>query len=62
MCTHYLRKWFPGRVNKILIVDLVYTKIIKDAHQGNGHERDHLNDSDTFIVDVFNQYSITFII
>ena len=30
-----------------MIVDL-------DAHQGNGHERDHLNDPDCYIVDAYN--------
>ena len=30
-----------------MIVDL-------DAHQGNGHERDHINDPDTFIMDCYN--------
>lgn len=44
--THYLRKHFPG-VKNILIIDL-------DAHQGNGHERDHLGDPNTFIIDCYN--------
>lgn len=30
-----------------MIVDL-------DAHQGNGHEHDHLDDEDTYIVDSYN--------
>lgn len=30
-----------------MIIDL-------DAHQGNGHERDHINRSDVFIVDAYN--------
>lgn len=34
-------------VEKVLIIDL-------DAHQGNGHERDHINDDNTFIYDVYN--------
>jgi len=42
-----MRKWHG--VNRILIIDL-------DAHQGNGHERDMLNDSDVHIVDCFNPY------
>ncbi len=25
-----------------------------DAHQGNGHERDHLDDRDVYIVDAYN--------
>jgi len=32
---------------KAMIVDL-------DAHQGNGHERDFINDSSVFILDMFN--------
>ena len=32
---------------KIMIVDL-------DAHQGNGHERDHMDDENTYIVDAYN--------
>eukprot|EP00356_Strombidium_inclinatum_P009613 CAMPEP_0170507202 /NCGR_PEP_ID=MMETSP0208-20121228/58021_1 /TAXON_ID=197538 /ORGANISM="Strombidium inclinatum, Strain S3" /LENGTH=182 /DNA_ID=CAMNT_0010789239 /DNA_START=605 /DNA_END=1150 /DNA_ORIENTATION=- len=43
--THYLRRNFG--VKKIMIVDL-------DAHQGNGHERDHLGDEETYIVDAYN--------
>ena len=30
-----------------MIIDL-------DAHQGNGHERDHLNNEDVYIVDAYN--------
>ena len=45
MCTHYLRKVYG--ISKILILDL-------DAHQGNGHERDHLHDKNTYIVDAYN--------
>lgn len=30
-----------------MIIDL-------DAHQGNGHERDHINRRDVFIVDAYN--------
>ena len=36
LVTHYLRTRLSKR--RIMIVDL-------DAHQGNGHERDHLNDA-----------------
>lgn len=43
--SHYLRKHL--KMNKILIIDL-------DAHQGNGHERDHLHDKNTLIVDAYN--------
>ena len=45
MMTHYLRTRLGKR--RIMIVDL-------DAHQGNGHERDHLEDPETFIVDFYN--------
>ena len=34
-------------VKKAMVVDL-------DVHQGNGHEMDHLNNPDVFIVDVYN--------
>jgi histone deacetylase 11 len=43
--THYVRKYFG--IKRIMIVDL-------DAHQGNGHERDHEGDDNTFILDVYN--------
>ncbi|CAI2371465.1 unnamed protein product [Moneuplotes crassus] len=39
-----LRK-FCG-IKKVMIIDL-------DAHQGNGHERDFLNDADIYIIDCF---------
>ena len=35
------------KLKKVMIIDL-------DAHQGNGHERDFLNDPDTYIVDFYN--------
>jgi histone deacetylase 11 len=43
--THFLRKNYG--VKRILILDL-------DAHQGNGHERDHMGDEDTQIIDAYN--------
>jgi histone deacetylase 11 len=43
--THYLRKHYG--IKKICIIDL-------DAHQGNGHEMDHINDEDTKIIDAYN--------
>jgi len=42
-----MRKWHD--VQRVLIIDL-------DAHQGNGHERDFLNDSDVHIVDAYNPF------
>jgi histone deacetylase 11 len=42
-----IREAFPDRVKKVMIIDL-------DAHQGNGHERDFIGDSNTFIVDMYN--------
>jgi histone deacetylase 11 len=42
-----LRKWHP-EYQKVMIIDL-------DAHQGNGHERDLVNDENVFIVDCFNK-------
>ncbi|ESP04563.1 hypothetical protein LOTGIDRAFT_237312 [Lottia gigantea] len=35
-------------VSKVMIVDL-------DAHQGNGHERDFMNDNRVYIMDVYNR-------
>lgn len=42
---HYLKKY--SSIQKICIIDL-------DAHQGNGHEIDHINDPSVFIVDAYN--------
>ncbi len=36
-------------IRKVMIIDL-------DAHQGNGHERDFLNDDDVHIVDAYNPH------
>ncbi|XP_067907896.1 histone deacetylase 11 isoform X2 [Heterodontus francisci] len=36
-------------VSKAMIIDL-------DAHQGNGHERDFMDDKRVYIMDVFNRY------
>ncbi|XP_072438324.1 histone deacetylase 11 isoform X1 [Chiloscyllium punctatum] len=36
-------------VSKAMIIDL-------DAHQGNGHERDFMDDNRVYIMDVFNRY------
>jgi histone deacetylase 11 len=47
MIVYYLRKWFPKITNKFMIIDL-------DAHQGNGYERDLMNDENIYIIDVFN--------
>lgn len=41
----YVRKFY--KLERVMIVDL-------DAHQGNGHERDFLNDASTYIIDFFN--------
>jgi histone deacetylase 11 len=45
LAVHYLRTRLSKK--KIMIIDL-------DAHQGNGYERDLLEDDDTFIVDYYN--------
>lgn len=42
---HHVRKQYP--IRKVMIIDL-------DVHQGNGHERDFILDTDTFIVDCYN--------
>ena len=44
---HYIRKWYGLR--RIMILDL-------DAHQGNGHERDALDDPNIFIIDAYNHF------
>eukprot|EP01139_Manchomonas_bermudensis_P007204 Amastigsp_a179877_34.p1 type:complete len:237 gc:universal Amastigsp_a179877_34:284-994(+) len=43
----HLRSDFPEVAQRVMIVDL-------DAHQGNGHERDFLDDDNTFIFDAYN--------
>ena len=43
--SHFLRKIYG--ISKIMIIDL-------DAHQGNGHERDHAKEENTFIIDAYN--------
>ncbi|KAJ8984438.1 hypothetical protein NQ317_012502 [Molorchus minor] len=40
---------FPRKVSKVMIVDL-------DAHQGNGHERDFKDDTNVYIMDVYNKW------
>ena len=45
LAIHYARTRL--NISRAMIVDL-------DAHQGNGHERDHLDDPDVFIVDMYN--------
>lgn len=41
---HMIRRYYG--LKKIMIIDL-------DAHQGNGHERDFINDGDVYIIDCF---------
>ena len=43
--THYMEKWFGFK--RFLIIDL-------DAHQGNGHERDHKDREKYYIIDAYN--------
>lgn len=47
LMVHYLRKW--QKVYRIMIIDL-------DAHQGNGHERDMMDDQNVHIVDAYNPH------
>jgi histone deacetylase 11 len=42
-----MRKWHD--ISRVMIIDL-------DAHQGNGHERDFINDENVHIVDAFNPF------
>ena len=43
--TQYMEKWFGYK--RFLIIDL-------DAHQGNGHERDHTDAGKFYIIDAYN--------
>ena len=45
LAVHYVQTRL--NLKRVMIVDL-------DAHQGNGHERDHLENPDVFIVDAYN--------
>lgn len=36
-------------ISKVMIVDF-------DAHQGNGHERDFINDERVYIMDMYNRW------
>lgn len=45
LAIHYLKSRIG--LERFMIIDL-------DAHQGNGHERDHINRRDVFIVDAYN--------
>ncbi len=47
MCINHLRKFQGDKVKKAMIIDL-------DAHQGNGHERDFMEDPNVMIVDAYN--------
>jgi len=47
LCIQHLRHYHADRVKKVMIIDL-------DAHQGNGHERDFMDDPDTYIIDAYN--------
>ena len=49
LAVKHLRKYHGDRVQRVMIVDL-------DAHQGNGYEKDFLDDEQTFIVDFYNHY------
>ncbi len=42
----HVKKKYPS-IKKVMIIDL-------DAHQGNGHERDHKGAEDVFIYDIYN--------
>ena len=48
ICIHYLFNHMPELVKKVMIIDL-------DAHQGNGHETDFINDDRVYILDVYNR-------
>jgi histone deacetylase 11 len=48
LAVRHLRRFHSDIVNKIMIIDL-------DAHQGNGYERDLVDDTDIFVVDCYNK-------
>ena len=45
--TQYMEQWFGYK--RFLIIDL-------DAHQGNGHERDHRDKDKFYIIDAYNHH------
>ena len=45
LAVHYLKT--RKNIKRVMIIDL-------DAHQGNGHQRDHIKDDSVFIVDAYN--------
>ncbi|GAB0096672.1 Histone deacetylase 11 [Sergentomyia squamirostris] len=45
--TLLIKRVLSGRISRVMIVDL-------DAHQGNGHERDFMDDDRVFIMDMYN--------
>lgn len=47
LAVHYLRSRLG--VRRVMVVDL-------DAHQGNGHESDHLGDEEVFTFDAYNHH------
>jgi len=47
MCINHLKRYHGEKVKKVMIIDL-------DAHQGNGHERDFMQDPDVLIIDAYN--------
>ena len=44
----FMFKYLEG-ISKVMIVDF-------DAHQGNGHERDFINDEKVYIMDMYNRW------
>lgn len=47
LAIQHVRRDYPELVQRTMIVDL-------DAHQGNGHERDFIDDASVFIFDAYN--------
>jgi histone deacetylase 11 len=45
----YLKEFRRQKMKKFMIIDL-------DAHQGNGHERDFMDDDSVFVFDAFNPH------
>jgi len=47
LCISHLKRYHGDRIKKVMIIDL-------DAHQGNGHERDFMQDPNVLIIDAYN--------
>ena len=49
MCVHQFAQKHFEHIKRVMIIDF-------DAHQGNGHERDFIEDNSVYIVDMYNRW------